>query len=144
MHFTNDTLIGCWQAAGFRIELHHSPRSSGHTHTWVGYRLIDEVWAARTGHHGVIFTGDDLGVNAEPFQAPATARALGAFLSLQPGDVDERCFARYSSAQVAWRDARAATLGGVCADGDLEEITGLTGPGEVSAAGALAGTRCGC
>ena len=99
----DQSLMREWASGPFRLELHETSRVHFGEPTPIGYRLY---------HHGqLIFEGDDIAVpEGESLDGDQTVRAVLEFLSQRRGDVEADYFARYTPAQLAWRDQHAEDL----------------------------------
>jgi hypothetical protein len=99
----DQSLMREWASGPFRLELHEASHRHFGGPTPIGYRLYYDG--------RLIFEGDDIAVpEGESLDGDQTVRAVLNFLSQQPGDVEPDYFARYTPAQLAWRDRHANDL----------------------------------
>lgn len=99
----DESFVREWASGPFRLELHEANRAHFGEPTPIGYRFYHD--------DQLIFEGDGIEVPAgESLDGDSTVRAVLNFLSQQPGDVEPRYFARYTPAQLAWRDEHAKDL----------------------------------
>lgn len=108
------TPIRRWSQDGFELVLLDDGRTDSDGRCVLHYIFRDE---GRT-----IFRGSDF--RPSPLHATDSDEAVYAllgFLSLQAGDTDDEYFARYTPAQLAWRDARADELALIVADFEHRE-----------------------
>lgn len=96
-------LIRTWAASGFKLAMYDTHKRDRRGQTNIAYKLWD--------NGKLIF--DDSDFSCSPMYAndsDESVSCLLGFLSLKDGDIDDEYFARYTPAQIAWRDERAEEL----------------------------------
>jgi hypothetical protein len=114
------SLMREWASSPFRLELYELGEPSLRREdgkTPIGYRFYHD--------DQLVFEGDDIAVPAgQTLDGDQTVRGVLGFVALGPGDVEADYFARYTPAQLAWRDQHAEDLAGLLAEWDDPDAAG--------------------